>query len=229
MLNFDWASHVRVAMATAGQQRWQANVAVAFGERVEAHSAETLAHSVRVASHAVRLAQRLGLETAAVRELRLAALLHDLGKACIPAWLLEKRGSLTDDEHRIMQTHSQEGHQIAVDLRLPAAVCDSVHHHHEHWDGSGYPTRLRGAAIPLSARILTVADIFDALTSERSYREALSHDAALEIMAGESGRTVDPALLRLHSGLMDTPQRTRAAVLRFATQSLTTRLATAAA
>jgi putative nucleotidyltransferase with HDIG domain len=147
-----------------------------------------------------------------VRDLRLAALLHDLGKGHVPLALLDKPGRFTPEEHLAMQGHARLGFEVARALQLPDTVSAAIRHHHERWDGTGYPDGLAGAGIPVAARILTVADIFDALTSDRPYRRALSERTALEIMAAESGRTVDPTLLRVHSRLVHEAESTLPAV-----------------
>jgi HD-GYP domain-containing protein (c-di-GMP phosphodiesterase class II) len=168
---------------------------------LEAKDAYTRGHSERVASLARRLALAAGVAPAGADVIAQAGLLHDLGKIGIPEQVLRKAGPLTAEEWEVMRRHPIVGAQIVAPLEFFADGAIIVRHHHERHDGSGYPDGLRGELIPLGARIVAVADVYDALTSARPYREALPHHVAIEHIVGEAGRTLDDdivvALLRV--------------------------------
>ena len=146
----------------------------------------------RVAELATQLGAALGYED--LNTLRIGAYLHDVGNQAVPSSLLEKNGSLSNEELEHVKLHTLYGDLLVKELEFSPEVRPMVRNHHEHWDGTGYPDRLKGEDIPLSARILTIVDVYDALTSKRSYREAFSPEAALSIMAAESGKLLDPTL-----------------------------------
>ncbi|HEX4436808.1 MAG TPA: HD-GYP domain-containing protein [Solirubrobacteraceae bacterium] len=147
-------------------------------------------HSRRVARYSWMIAQQLGLDDETVAHVRTAAAIHDVGKIHTPRAVLHKPGRLTDEEFEIIKRHSPDG------AAMVAALCDEqitamVRHHHERLDGTGYPDRLAGEEIPLGARIISVADTFDAITSSRPYRKASAHKKALDILRGEAGTRLD--------------------------------------
>ncbi|BCV22233.1 hypothetical protein hamaS1_23020 [Moorella sp. Hama-1] len=146
---------------------------------LEARDGYTRGHSERVAGYVVRLASRLGLETARVEKLRLAASLHDLGKIGIHDAILNKAASLTAAEFVLIKQHPVIGAKILQPLVPLKEQIPWIRHHHERYDGKGYPDGLRGEAIPLGARIIALADSFDAMTSDRPYRRALSFSLPL--------------------------------------------------
>ncbi len=163
----------------------------------EYHDDDTHQHTQRVGVMTARLAEVLGQPRAFVSELRRAAPLHDLGKVAIPQQILLKPGPLTDEERAVMTRHVQFGAKMLATarspiLRLAAEVAVS---HHERWDGHGYLAGLAGEDIPLSGRITSVADVFDALTHERPYKKAWERDRALEEIASQAGRQFDPAVV----------------------------------
>jgi HD-GYP domain-containing protein (c-di-GMP phosphodiesterase class II)/Flp pilus assembly protein TadD len=168
-----------------------------WGESIEVADRYTAGHCRRVAELSMRLGAAAGLDSRALTTLRVAALLHDLGKLTIPPDVLNKTGPLTPREWEMIREHPVTGDRMIADKGLPWDVRPLVRGHHEHWDGSGYPDRLTGTQIPFGARILRIADSFDALTSARSYRPALSHEEALRVMEHEAGRVLDPDLYRL--------------------------------
>ena len=151
-------------------------------------------HSQAVASLAVELAQRLGIEGDELEDLRLAAVLHDIGKVAVPEHILNKPGPLTDVEQALVERHPVIGYELVRGLAL-SPVDTYVLHHHERWDGAGYPHGLKGAEIPFGSRILFVADAFDVLTSTRSYRAGVSVEAAMNELQSESGRQFDPLVV----------------------------------
>ena len=168
---------------------------------LEAKDPYTRGHSQRVSALARRLAEVSGLPSREVDVIAQAGLLHDIGKIGVPEAVLGKPGRLDPDEWEIMRRHPVIGAQIVAPFEFFAAGAIIVRHHHERWDGSGYPDGLRGTAIPLGARIVAVADVYDALTSSRPYRQALPHHTAIQYIGEEAGRTLDEdiaaALIRL--------------------------------
>ena len=167
-----------------------------IGRASEYNDQETGLHIVRVGLYTMLLAHQLIGDAGQRRLLYQAAPLHDLGKIAVPHSILQKPGRLTEEEHLIMQTHTTAGHRILKDSRSPSLKAGAVIAltHHERFDGGGYPAGLRGTAIPLFSRILAVADVFDALTSRRPYKEAWMFDSAMELVARERGGQFDPKI-----------------------------------
>jgi diguanylate cyclase (GGDEF)-like protein len=168
--------------------------AAALAKAVDARDAYTGSHSERVGDLAARISRRLGLDDAQIELTRLAASLHDLGKLAIPEEILRKPSALNDSERLVLQRHPQVGHRMLESLGVEP-IADWVLHHHERWDGDGYPHRLRGDEIPLGARIIFVADAFDAMTSERVYRRPFSQREALEEIERCAGSQFDPLIV----------------------------------
>jgi HD-GYP domain-containing protein (c-di-GMP phosphodiesterase class II) len=157
----------------------------------------TCGHSLRVAYYATMLGRALSLTDADLQMLQWSALLHDVGKIGIRDSVLKKEGKLTTEEFAHIKEHPTRSHRVVQEVPQLAAALDGVLHHHERFDGTGYPHGLAGESIPLQARIIQIADIFDALTSDRSYRSAHTWERALDILREEAGKTVDPNL-RVH-------------------------------
>jgi putative nucleotidyltransferase with HDIG domain len=170
---------------------------------LEAKDPDTLGHSRRVTRHAERIAREMGLPREDVARIRVAASVHDIGKVHTPRELLTKPGNLTPEEFAVMQRHSLDGARMVAELGDPR-ITSMVRHHHERLDGSGYPDGLRGEEIPLGARIISVADTFDAITSNRAYQSARNHRRGLELVSESAGSRLDPdavaAFLRYYSG-----------------------------
>lgn len=162
-----------------------------LSEALEARDPGTLGHSRRVARHAANLAKRLKLPPEEIARIRTAALLHDVGKIETPREIIDKPARLTEEELEVIKLHPGAGAAMVAGLGDPELTA-MVRHHHEQIDGGGYPDGIAGEEIPLGARIIAVADTFDALTSARPYRRAMSHERALEILAAEAGRQLDP-------------------------------------
>jgi HD-GYP domain-containing protein (c-di-GMP phosphodiesterase class II) len=161
---------------------------------LEARVPGAAGHARRVAAQSRLLARRLDLDDTEVIRVECAARVHDVGKIIVSPEILEKPGRLTHCEYEEVQRHAVFGARLAASLD-DAGLTAIVRHHHERIDGSGYPDRLRGEKIPLGARIVAVADTFDALTSCRPYREAMSPSEAIRVIVGESGVTFDPAVV----------------------------------
>jgi putative nucleotidyltransferase with HDIG domain len=165
-----------------------------WGESIDHRDAYTHGHCVRVAAYACHLALECGIAEEEITWFRMGALLHDVGKIRVPLTILNKRGPLDADEKLVMDQHPVVGIELLEGVEFPWDVRPMIRHHHERWDGRGYPDKIGGEEIPLSARILTIADVYDALTTTRSYRAAFSKKEALRIMASENGVVVDPKL-----------------------------------
>ena len=165
-----------------------------WGESIEAKDRYTQGHCERVADLACALAARSGFEERTLFWFRIGALLHDVGKLIIPAEVLNKPAKLTDEEWALMRRHPEAGVELLAGIDFPWDVRPLIESHHERWDGRGYPHGLAGNAIPLTARILCLADVFDALTSQRSYKQSMSVADAVEIMRRDVGRAFDPSL-----------------------------------
>ena len=164
---------------------------------VEFRDEDTGAHIERIGRFSVLLAEHIGMDAEFCERLRHAAPLHDVGKVAIPDAILLKPGPLTPEERAIVETHAEEGHRLVRGssssiLDMAATIALS---HQEKWDGSGYPRGLKGEAIPIEGRIVAVADVFDALTSDRVYRKAFSVEEAIQMMREQRGRHFDPVLL----------------------------------
>jgi diguanylate cyclase (GGDEF)-like protein/putative nucleotidyltransferase with HDIG domain len=168
--------------------------AASLARAVDARDVYTGSHSQRVADLAARTARRLGLPEEEVELTRLAASLHDLGKLAIPEEILRKPGPLTDPERMVLERHPQIGFRMLESLGVDP-VADWVLHHHERWDGSGYPDGLPGDAIPLGARIIFVADAYDAMTSERVYRRRVAPEQAIAELRRCAGSQFDPGIV----------------------------------
>ncbi len=170
---------------------------------VEARDPHTNGHCDRLSRYAVALGERLGLPATHLRALRRGASLHDLGKIGIPDAILLKPGPLTEAERAIIQEHPAIGERICAPLKSLLLVCPIIRHHHERWDGSGYPDGLRGEAIPLSARILQVVDVYDALTSTRPYKPAYHPERACAILRAETAKGWwDPTIVEAFMALL---------------------------
>jgi diguanylate cyclase (GGDEF)-like protein len=174
----------------------------ALAAAVDAKDAYTQGHSQRVARYAVALAQRIGLPDSEVDLVHITGTLHDVGKIGVPDSILKKPKQLDDDERRIMETHPALGEVIIRKAPKLAATLPGVRHHHERWDGGGYPDKISGEQIPQIARILAVADTFDAMTSDRPYRKGLSWEIALSEIAKGAGTQFEPLLSEAFVALM---------------------------
>jgi diguanylate cyclase (GGDEF)-like protein/putative nucleotidyltransferase with HDIG domain len=168
--------------------------AASLAKAVDARDTYTGSHSERVAELAARLATRIGIDAEQIELTRLAGSLHDLGKLAIPEEILRKAGELTDSERLVLERHPQIGFRMLDSLGVDP-VADIVLHHHERWDGAGYPDGLRGEEIPLGARIIFVADAYDAMTSDRVYRARRSHEEALAELRRCAGTQFDPMIV----------------------------------
>lgn len=173
-----------------------------WAQRIESKDQATAGHCERVAAMTCEIARRMGVDGPSLFWYRVGALLHDIGKLSIPSSILNKTGRLTADEWTLVKRHPIAGAGMLAEVDFPWDVRPIVESHHECWDGSGYPHGLAGTQIPLAARIFCVADVFDALTSLRSFKKALTREEAVEIMRRDVGRQFDPAVFRLFEEAM---------------------------
>jgi putative nucleotidyltransferase with HDIG domain len=169
---------------------------------LEAKDPYTRGHSERVAALSRRVASALGLAPSLVDVVGQAGLLHDIGKIGVPEAILQKPGPLSSEEWQVMRAHPVIGAQIVAPFEFFEGAARAIRHHHERWDGSGYPDGLAREAIPLEARIVAVVDVFDALTSARSYRPALDRDAACAMLRQEAGHTLDETVVAALLGVL---------------------------
>lgn len=168
------------------------HTAQVLGTAIAMRDHGTGAHNYRVALHAGALGEAVGLDPQSMRDLIAGAFLHDIGKIAIPDGVLLKAGALSAQEWAVMQDHSVLGAQLLDELPAFRGAIPVVRHHHERYDGSGYPDHLAGADIPMTARAFAVVDVFDALVSARPYKQAFSLEKALENLEAGVGKHFDP-------------------------------------
>jgi len=186
-----------------------------WGDSIESKDRYTQGHCERVAFFACVLADSAGFNSRSLFWFRIGALLHDIGKIIVPTEVLNKPGKLTPEEWELMKRHPEAGLELVADIDFPGDIRAIIRNHHERWDGTGYPDGLAGESIPFAARILCVADVYDALTTTRSYRPGLTDERAAGIMRESPGQ-FDPELLDIFLGWAQTanipgrptPQRT---------------------
>lgn len=184
---------------------------------VEAKDAYTEGHLRRLRTYSEHLALAYGLSPAEVRAVRYGGVLHDIGKIGVDEAIIRKPGPLTPEETAQMRRHPEIGAQIISQMRFARDVAPIISGHHEYWDGSGYPLGLKGEEIPIGARIITIVDAYDAMTTDRPYRAALSDEEAIRRLQAGRGTQFDPDLLEVFLELIKTgkllPEQVRAAVL----------------
>jgi putative two-component system response regulator len=178
-------------------------LASALANAIEARDSYLHGHCERLASLAVRIGELLGLPPEEIETLRLGAILHDVGKIGIPDRVLLKPGPLDDEERRIVETHPEIGDKLLEPLDLLASARPIVRHHHERWDGVGYPDRLAGESIPLGARIVAVADSVEVMSSRQLYRKPLTAEGIVEELRKHRGGQWDPTVVDIALGLID--------------------------
>src|SRR3954471_22345960 len=191
---------------TGRLERYFLEVVKHWGESIESQDKHTQGHCERVADISCALAARVGMDPNELFWFRIGATLHDVGKLIIPSEVLNKPGKLTPEEWELVKRHPMAGVEMLSDVDFPGDTLQIVRSHHERWDGRGYPDAIAGDAIPRSARILCIADVYDALTSRRSYKPPIPHEKAMVIMREEAGRQFDPQLFAVFDELMKSPQ-----------------------
>ncbi|MCK8059431.1 MULTISPECIES: HD-GYP domain-containing protein [unclassified Fusibacter] len=173
-----------------------------FTKAIDAKDKYTVGHSERVADYSVKLAKRMKFGDKKIDDLRTSALLHDIGKIGILDAILNKPGKLTEEEYNEIKKHPEIGASIINEIYFLKNASEVIRHHHESYDGTGYPDGLKGDEIPLEAAIITVVDAYDAMTSDRSYRKALTHDQAMKNLVDASGRQFNPRVVDAFIELM---------------------------
>jgi putative nucleotidyltransferase with HDIG domain len=196
------------AVSTNAHERWGERATDVESTRamvaaVDARDPYTRVHSVSVAAYAVAIARRMGLSAAAVESLHNAALLHDVGKIGVPDAILTKPGPLTAEEFNTVKRHPEIAIEILGHLSVLADQLPLILHHHERYDGRGYPAGLVGEKIPLGARILAVADALDTMLSQRTYKPAYNVDQVRAELIACSGRQFDPAIVQATLAILD--------------------------
>ncbi len=186
-------SALRLRRALVGMEAAHA-VVTTLANAVEAKDAATERHCERLAVLAARLATRVGLDPADLDAVTYGALLHDVGKIGVPDAVLAKPGALNDEDWLLIRRHPEIGERICAPLQSFAAFGPMIRHHHERWDGRGYPDGLRGEATPIGARIVGIVDAFDAMTHDRPYRAALPLEVAIDEIRRGAGTQFDPAI-----------------------------------
>jgi len=164
------------------------NIVVSLAHAIEAKDPYTRGHSDRVGEYSWKIALALGFSAEKAEDLYWAGVLHDVGKIAVPLEILTKPAVLTDEEYEKIKTHPEFSYSICEGLRTLKKVLPAIKYHHERWDGMGYPDRLKGKDIPAEARIMAVADAYDAMTSDRAYRKAMSREQAVAILRSGSER-----------------------------------------
>jgi len=184
-------------------RRFDEQIMLALAAAAENRDATTGGHLQRLASYAMLLGQELGLDDGQLRVLRYGALLHDIGKLAVSAKVLCKPGPLTEEEWEEIRQHPVVGARICSCLWFCRQVAPVIRHHHERWDGTGYVDRLAGADIPLLARVVSVVDAFDAMSTDRPYRKALPDDEVVRRLKDGAGRQWDPEITQAFLGLAE--------------------------
>lgn len=200
LLDGGWADQLqrlclRLQAARQRSQQQPTNGARALVQRLKLARPSTYAHCLRVARYARPMGRAYGFDAPRLRQLSQAAMLHDIGKLFVPEAILSRPRKPTRIERFILNMHPSFGALLASCFNLPAELRVRTEHHHERWDGRGYPHRLGGADIPLMARIVQVADAYDAMVAERPYSRPLAHAAAVTELRAHGGKQFDPRVL----------------------------------
>lgn len=196
---FELSSHKKVILKDLKELFYKTIKSISFA--LDAKDPYTHGHSLRVTLYSLILANKLGLSDEVLEEIETAGLLHDIGKIGIPQNVLCKPGKLTDEEFEIMKSHPAQGEKMIMNIKKLKIIANWLRAHHERWDGRGYPSGLKGEEIPISARIIALADTYDAMTSTRSYRKALDHEVAIGEIKRCAGSQFDPQLAELFVSL----------------------------
>ena len=192
-----------VGVAYVEQDRETRKVILSLAQSIQERDVVTYEHSRRVGTYVQRLARHLGWSRREARDLALAALVHDLGKTWIANDILNKSGALSEDERRKMERHPVIGARILIGCDIHPFYVETVLHHHEKWNGQGYPAGKQGEDIPLGARLLTIADVYDVLTSWRPYKNASSAREARERLLADAKICFDPLIVDAFVQLLD--------------------------
>jgi HD-GYP domain-containing protein (c-di-GMP phosphodiesterase class II) len=195
--NVSWApDSLRVKQAEEQITALRSSVICAFNQLLDLKDLNTGVHSTRLAEWGMRVGQELGLEESELQNLEVAALLHDIGKVGIPDAILRKPGKLDAEEYALMKKHPEYGWAVLRMLPGFERAALDILHHHENFDGKGYPAGLKGSEIPVVSRIVSVIDAFDAMVSSRPYRVGLPHEEAVRRLIESSGTQFDPVVVQ---------------------------------
>ena len=192
-----------VTDAAPGTRRYTQRVIGELAQSIKERDLVTYQHCRRVAIYVNRLARQMGWQRAAARELALAGLVHDLGKTWVRNEVLLKPAMLSQSERETIEKHPVTAAQLLWAFDMPDLILDAVLSHHERWDGAGYPQRLAGPEIPLGARLLSVVDVFDVITTDRPYKAAMSVPEARERILAGAGGSFDPEVVGAFTALLD--------------------------
>jgi HD-GYP domain-containing protein (c-di-GMP phosphodiesterase class II) len=179
-----------------GRNRRTVEFLEVLAETIECRDPHMRGHARRVAFYAGLLADRLCLSAEEREHVRLSAFLHDLGKVGVPSDIVSQRTGLTPEQRLAVEQHTRIGERLVKPLGFSATIGAAIRHHHERWDGTGYPDGLRGDAVPLASRIVAIADAFDAITSPRPHRDARDQETALDVLSKNAGSQFDPSLVK---------------------------------
>lgn len=193
----------RIIDGTREREKILIGILIALTRAIDAKSPWTAGHSERVTQFAEAIGRGIHLNEDQMRALTISAILHDIGKIAVPEQILDKPGKLTDEEFAIVKKHSQAGADIISSIPSYETILPGILHHHERWDGGGYPLSLRGDAIPLFARIICIADVYDALTEDRPYRKAWGRDQVMQFFEEQKGKMFDPGLVDVFMTIPD--------------------------
>jgi len=182
------------------------NTIKVLANSIEAKDDYTRGHVERVSHYCVEIGKQLGLNERRLEELEIAGILHDIGKIGIPDTILKKQNTLTLEERETMKQHPVVGEDIVSPIEFSQDIIKAIKHHQEHYDGRGYPGGLRGEDIPLYARIVAVADTYDAMTSDRPYRKSVGEDAALKELRQAAGTQLDPSVVNAFMLILSSPK-----------------------
>jgi putative nucleotidyltransferase with HDIG domain len=199
--NSSWAHFVETATRFAETRGAGGPIASDWRQLMMQMGADIRHHAYHVAALSVAIGNAMGMDSKRLDDLRLAALLHDVGKLAVPKAILEKPGPLSTSEWQIMQRHPAYARNMLEAAHARPEVVDAAYAHHERWDGSGYPRGLRGVEIPLSARIVALGDVVDALSSKRAYRGAWREDNVREHVEAGAGIQFDPGVVDAYLSL----------------------------
>jgi two-component system, cell cycle response regulator len=194
----DTGSRGKVSLSMAGQatqSSWMVEAVDALARELRLHHAPTADHSHRLAAHARQLAEAMGLDAMDCTETELVAVLHDVGKLAVDPYILDWPGPLDDAQRERLRRHTIEGEEMLAAIAGLEHLAGAVRATHEAWDGSGYPDGLHGEQIPLTARIVSVVDAYDAMTSQRAYRRPLARREALRRLRAGAGGQFDPRVV----------------------------------
>ncbi len=193
---------VRSVRQRESLSRFALETAMGLTEAIESRDPYTGGHCRRLADYSSMMARELGMPGHEIETVRLGAALHDMGKIVVPDSILKKPGGLTPEEYAIVKQHCYSGGQICKRVGFLVSAYPIVYHHHERWDGRGYPDSIAGERVPLGARIVAVMDAYDAMTTDRPYREAMSHEEAQSILRDGGGSQWDPTIVTLFLGML---------------------------